>query len=124
MEKTTRQFRAAVKSIMDVVGPNWQMSQLDVLLAVMEAEPELIAYKDVEQQTGLPQTTVARNIRLLGARRVPSDNAQGYDLVGLGLIETAIDPWDTRRYAAKLSPKGKALARSIAQTFAKRNGNE
>jgi DNA-binding MarR family transcriptional regulator len=96
------------------------MSQLDVLLAVMESEPEPISYKDVEQRTGLPQTSVARNLRLLGSRRVPSDdpNGPGYDQVGMGLVESTIDPWDSRRYAAKLTPKGKTLARSIIQLFA------
>jgi DNA-binding MarR family transcriptional regulator len=123
MQNSIRSLKAALRLIAEITGSSLQLSQADVLLTVMESDPDAISYKDVEQLTQLPQTSVARNLRLLGSKRIRSNNPNGlgYELQGLGLIESTIDPWDTRRYAAKLTDKGKSLARAIIQTMAKKN---
>lgn len=106
-------LQSIVKLLREVIGGNFQLSQVEVLLAVMAAHPEPISYKAVEQLTGLPQTSVARNLRIFGTRRQRDDSAEGYHEIGLGLLTATIDPFDTRRYAAQLSKKGVDLLQRI-----------
>lgn len=77
-------------------GPSFQISQLNLLLTIMDQEG--VSYPTIMQLTGLPASTISRNVK---------------DLFKRGLVDIVVDPDDTRCHAAKLTKKGGDLKRGI-----------
>jgi DNA-binding MarR family transcriptional regulator len=77
---------------------SFQISQLLLLLTIMDQDG--IPYPDIMTHTGLPASTISRNVK---------------DLSKQGLVEIIVDPDDTRCHAAKLTKKGGDLKRGIQE---------
>ena len=87
-----------LKMIQQETKTSFQISQLNLLLTIMDQDG--IPYPDIMQQTGLPASTISRNVK---------------DLYKKGLVDILVDPNDTRCHAAKLTKKGGDLKRGIQQ---------
>ena len=111
MSRTSTEFPRKIEELPRVQSLTWvlqliksetsasfQISQLDLLLTIMDQDG--IPYPDLIKQTGLPASTVSRNVK---------------DLFKRGLVEILVDPNDTRCHAAKLTKKGGELKRGIQQ---------
>jgi DNA-binding MarR family transcriptional regulator len=82
--------------IQQETGPSFQISQLNLMLTIMDEDG--IPYPEIMLRTGLPASTISRNVK---------------DLFKRGLVEIIVDPVDTRCHAARLTKKGGDLKREI-----------
>jgi DNA-binding MarR family transcriptional regulator len=89
-------LRTVLQSIEKETGPSFQLSQLNLLLTIMDEDG--ISYPDLMSRTELPASTISRNVKELFKRK---------------LVEIIVDPKDTRCHAAKLTQKGGNLKREI-----------
>jgi DNA-binding MarR family transcriptional regulator len=85
-----------LKLIQQETGPSFQISQLNLMLTIMDEDG--IPYPEIMLRTGLPASTISRNVK---------------DLFKRGLVEIIVDPVDTRCHAARLTKKGGDLKREI-----------
>lgn len=84
--------------IQQETGPSFQISQLNLLLTIMDQDG--ISYPDIMSHTGLPASTISRNVK---------------DLFIQGLVKIEVDPNNTRCHAARLTRKGGELKRGIQE---------
>jgi DNA-binding MarR family transcriptional regulator len=89
-------LRIVLQIIEKETGPSFQLSQLNLLLTIMDEDG--ISYPDLMSRTSLPASTISRNVKELFKRK---------------LVEIIVDPEDTRCHAAKLTQKGGNLKREI-----------
>ena len=64
-------------------------------------------YREIEEALELTNSSVSRTLNALGPRHRSGDR-------GHNLIEVYIDPDEGRRYRARLTKRGKTLARELA----------
>ena len=74
------------------------------------SEPHL---KTITDATGLPKSTASRYIGALSGRHYKKDPKSGLHLAGLGLLKLEMVAEDLRYRHIVLTPKGKALVRTL-----------
>ena len=79
-----------------------------VFLVVAEASPAPVTYKAIEEQLDLTNSSVSRTLNALSDLHRSGEP-------GLGLVDIQRDPGEGRRYVARLTSRGKALARQIQE---------
>lgn len=72
----------------------------------MVAQRGQATYRELEEALNLSNSTVSRTVHALG-----ETHRKGYD--GHALLEVVRDPEEGRRFAIRLTAKGKALVRQI-----------
>lgn len=90
-----------------VLDPQMPLHFLQTFLLV--ASMESITYRQIEEELSLTNSSVSRTLNALGDRHRKGDR-------GHGLVEVFIDPGEGRRYRARLTKRGRALAQQIQST--------
>jgi DNA-binding MarR family transcriptional regulator len=87
-----------------VLDPQMPLHFVQVYLFV--AQRSSCTYREIEKALELTNGSVSRTLNALGPRHRKGDR-------GHNLIETYIDPDEGRRYRARLTKRGKALAKEL-----------
>jgi DNA-binding MarR family transcriptional regulator len=87
-----------------VLDPQMPLHFVQTFLIV--AGSDSVTYREIEEALNLTNSSVSRTLSALGDRHRTGSR-------GHGLIEVFIDPGEGRRYRARLSKKGKALAGQV-----------
>lgn len=83
------------------------LQQIMILLHVANVS-EAMPMADLVQLTGVEQSSVSRNVALLGSG-LPIERKKGY-----GLVEAYEDPMYRRRKLVALTPRGQMLQKDLA----------
>lgn len=70
---------------------------------LLVAAADSVTYREIEEALNLTNSSVSRTLAALGERHRTGNR-------GHGLIDVFIDPGEGRRYRARLTKRGKALA--------------
>jgi DNA-binding MarR family transcriptional regulator len=97
-----------------VLDPQMPLHFLRVFLVVARAEGGSCTYREIEEALTLTNSSVSRTLNALGSRHRKGDR-------GHGLVEVFIDPGEGRRYRARLTKRGRALAQQLNKPG---NGND
>lgn len=115
MSSTIGLMYEALKKFQDATdSPTMPSQQIAAFLYV--AERGEVPQADLEDATGVSQSSVSRNVSLL-AGGLPSEKREGY-----GLLETYDDPLYRRRKLVRLTEKGRALRWMLEEEIAKGSG--
>lgn len=87
-----------------VLDPQMPLHFLQAFLVV--ARRDSVTYREIEEALSLTNSSVSRTLNALGDRHRKGDR-------GHGLVEVFIDPGEGRRYRARLTKRGRALAQQI-----------
>lgn len=87
-----------------VLDPQMPLHFIQTFLLV--AGEERCTYRQIEEELNLTNSSVSRTLAALGERHRKGER-------GHGLVEVFIDPGEGRRYRARLSKQGRALAHQI-----------
>ena len=98
-----------VLALLAVLDPQMPLHFIQVFLTVADGEGGSCTYREIEEALNLTNSSVSRTLNALGSRHRKGDR-------GHGLIEVFIDPSDGRRYRARLTKRGRALANQITTT--------
>ena len=90
-----------------VLDPQMPLHFIQTFLTI--AGRDSVTYREIEDALGLTNSSVSRTLNALGDRHRRGDK-------GYGLIEVFIDPGEGRRYRARLTKRGRALARQLTTT--------
>jgi len=77
-----------------------------VFLKVAEASPSPVTYRTIEEELSLTNSSVSRTLNALSDLHRSGEP-------GLGLVSIQRDPGQGRRYVARLTSRGMALAKQI-----------
>ena len=107
---TLGQVVAVLSKLQEETGnPTMPLQQVRTFLHVaLHGE---VPQASLEEATGVEQSSVSRNVALLGPGLSPAEP-------GYGLIESLPDPWNRKRNLVRLTQRGKALAWDIQQAAA------
>ena len=81
------------------IDPEIQAQAMSTLLVVAIADPEPITMRDIGIRTGTAQSSVSRNVAMLG--KIHRKGQSGH-----GLVDSYEDPMNRRVKLVKLTPKG------------------
>ena len=81
------------------IDPEIQAQAISTLLVVALADPEPITMRDIGIKTGTAQSSVSRNVAMLG--KIHRKGQSGH-----GLVDSYEDPMNRRVKLVKLTPKG------------------
>ena len=87
-----------------VLDPQMPLHFVQAFLFV--AQRASCTYREIEEALELTNSSVSRTLNALGPRHRKGDR-------GHNLIETYIDPDEGRRYRARLTKQGRALAKEL-----------
>jgi DNA-binding MarR family transcriptional regulator len=87
-----------------ILDPQMPLHFLQTFLVV--ARKDSVTYREIEETLSLTNSSVSRTLNALGDRHRKGDR-------GHGLVEVFIDPGEGRRYRARLTKRGRALAQQI-----------
>lgn len=91
------------------VDPEMQMQAAAVFLAVASRD-DAITMTELREAVGISQSSVSRNVAALG--QINRLHGPGFNL-----LEAREDPEERRRKIVALTPKGRTLARALAQAL-------
>jgi DNA-binding MarR family transcriptional regulator len=95
-----------VLALFAVLDPQMPLHFLQAFVLVAAAPEGSLTYREIEEKLSLTNSSVSRTLNALGERHRKGDK-------GHGLIEVFIDPGEGRRYRARLTKRGRALASQI-----------
>jgi len=100
---------ARVLALFGVLDPQMPLHFLQTFLIVATAPTGSVTYREIEDALNLTNSSVSRTLAALGERHRTGDR-------GYGLVDVFIDPGEGRRYRARLTKRGRALANQITTT--------
>ncbi|MGH0000120.1 hypothetical protein ACQU0X_08570 [Pseudovibrio ascidiaceicola] len=110
-EKLTQDYSEGVRHLRRLMtlmkGYDSDMTATRLHIFALVAGKENVLVRDVIRQTGLKQSTVARNLSML------ADKPMRGDKVGLGWLTVSPDIDDPRRVVVNTTPKGMAVIAAL-----------
>ena len=100
---------ARALALFAVLDPQMPLHFLQTFLIVASSTEGSVTYREIEEALNLTNSSVSRTLNALGDRHRKGDK-------GHGLIEVFIDPGEGRRYRARLTKRGRALASQLTTT--------
>jgi DNA-binding MarR family transcriptional regulator len=97
---------ARALALFAVLDPQMPLHFLQTFLVVAQAPEGSVTYREIEEALSLTNSSVSRTLNALGERHRTGDR-------GHGLVEVFIDPGEGRRYRARLTKRGRALAQQL-----------
>ena len=88
------------------IDPEIQAQAISTLLVVALADPEPITMRDIGIRTGTAQSSVSRNVAMLG--KIHRKGQSGH-----GLVDSYEDPMNRRVKLVKLTPKGTRFIQTL-----------
>ena len=89
-----------------VLDPQMPLHFIQTFLLVAAADS--VTYREIEEALSLTNSSVSRTLAALGERHRTGNR-------GYALVDVFIDPGEGRRYRARLTKRGKALAQQITK---------